>query len=293
MKRNMMIAGLVVFLLLAVPAQSLEIVPFKNVDGGTFYPFDFVDLGTALVNDEGSPIEVTVEQYIIYPRLPPMPLNEQFTIDPGDDVMPSDLSFSVLQYMTPGDYTHVVVVYRDGELLAEKTRVFRVAGTHNSFSEINVKVCADPACNDLRPVFVSGEKAYIKVECPENPSITGYIDYQDWTFTDLSFSGGLAEFRPPSAGTYTVNIILSKNGFSREIIEKEVTFLAEEPKSTYYFCSEVEDGICEDCPEGKDPDCGEISIGFAGFEYVITGIVILVIVLLMGLFFLKTRTGRV
>lgn len=267
MKLKLTSLGFVVFILLATPAYSLEIVSFENVDGETFYPMDFIDLGTVLVNNESVNVNLTVEQYVIYPDMIPMPLHEEFMIEPDNDTMISDLSFEVSEYSTPGEYTHVVSVYESGEIIAEKTSTFYVAGTKDRFSDFGIVICADSECEDVRPVFILGEKAYIRVEGSQSPEIRGYVDYPDGeSFSNLHFSGGFAEFKAVSKGTYTANIVLSRDGFSEEIIERNMTFL-----------------------EGEEEPAGEIT-ATGGYEYVIAIIIVFIIlIIIIGLFFLKRK----
>ncbi len=289
MKRSLTLLGFAVFLLLALPVYSLEIVNFEDTEGKTFYPEDFVDLGTVLINDENNTLNLFVEQYVLRPGIDPMPLYEEFTIKPDGDVMISDMSFIVSEYLFPGKYTHMVRVRKSGEIVAEKTTKFYVTGTKEKLSDFEILICADHGCKDLRPVLILGETAYIRVECLENPEISGYVVH-DGDTTTLSFDEGLASFKAVSEGTYIANVIFSKDGFFTENIERDITFVKEGPKVIYYFCSDVKDGVCEDCPDGDDPDCGKITFGY---EYAIVLVVILVIFFLIGLFFFRKSAMRV
>lgn len=231
MKRNSIFAGLTFLLLLALPAQSLEIVNFEDVDGETFYLGDFVDLGTVLLNDGNSTLDFLVEQYVLRPGINPMPLYEEFSIGPGGDVMISDMSFEVSTHLFPGEYTYMIRAYSEVELLGEKTKTFQVRGTMQRFSQVDVVVCADSGCGDVRPFFVSGETAYINVDIPENPKIMGDVENSWGGSEKIEFTEGIAEFTPASPGTYTARITVSKSGFLTEILEKDIVFTSEEERS--------------------------------------------------------------
>jgi hypothetical protein len=278
MKRNPILLGLVVFILLASPAYSLETIGFEEVDGETLYSGDFVDLGIVLFNDESSEINLTVKQYVVHPGISPMPLYQEIVIEPGEDTMISDLSFFVTDYTKSGEYKYVLVIYdsESMELVTKKTSVFQVSGTSKRFTGTELTICADPACDDLRPVFLLGEIAYIFLQSRENPQITGYVVSSEGERTDLDFEDGSAEFKGSSEDVYTANIELSKEGFLTENIEKDITFVEEAAKPVSYFCNQTEDGICEDCPEGEDPDCGKLLIGYENM------IIMIAIILILG-----------
>jgi len=295
MKCKFVLLAFAVFILLALPVQSLEIVGFEDVTEKTFYSGDFVDLGTVLINNETKGLNLTVEQYIVRPGIPPMPLYEEFVIGAGNDTMVSDMSFEVSEYSASGEYTHVVSVYDagSGDLKSERVSTFYVSGTNESFSEIDIAICADSSCDDVRPVFLLGETAYIKVECPENPEITGYVNAISGGTTTLDFDGRSASFKANSEGVYMAKIILSKDGFFTETIEKNITFVGEAAKPTYYFCNETEDGVCEDCPVGEDPDC--MKIAEMNNFYLPIAIIAAVIVIagLLAFWILKGKKGKI
>ncbi|MCK5017714.1 MAG: hypothetical protein KAS32_11685 [Candidatus Peribacteraceae bacterium] len=287
---KLMILSVAVFLslVLSMPVQSLEIVSFMEVDGDTFWPFDSVDLGMVIINDESRSVVLFVEQYIVYPKTPPMPLLEEMTIAGNGDEMISDLSFEVSEYSEAGEYDHVVRVYEDDEMVLEKTSTFYIYGTTGKLEGFTSTICADHGCTDVRPVFELGETAYIFVECPNIPQVSGYVDYPDGSSEHLVFSGDVAKLKPVLGGVYTANIILSKEGFTDEVIEKEITFEESLAPPSYFFCSDVEDDMCDiHCKEGEDPDCIRMR-GEFNFLLIVSAIIVIVM-LVIGTLLFKMR----
>lgn len=288
MKGRNILTIAIVAALLASPlgAESLEIIGLENIDGVTFYPYDFIDLGAVIVNDGDSDMNLVVEQYVDYPGSDPMPLYEEVSIKADGNEMISDLSFSVSEYSVMGDYYHYVRVYDSWGVITERVRTFSVDGTGKKMNDYEVGICGDPGCSEIKTTFILGETAYLVVD-NHGAYIGGYIDYNDYSFSDLYFSDGVAEFSPASPGRFTANIVLSQEGFLDEIVEKEITFVDGFGEPTYFFCSEAEDGVCDiHCEEGKDPDCEKMGGDINFFVILGLGFVILVIV---ALFFLRFR----
>jgi len=292
MKRDAIVLGLafVVFLALAMPVQSLEIVSLYDADGETYGPLEFVDLGTVLINDADADVSLFVEQYMVYPGVEPMPLYEEMTIEAGGDDIISDMSFDVLENTRPGAYIHSVKIHDSvtDELLAEKVSRFYVEGTSDRFEDVSIAVCENPECNSVTSVFVLGETAYFRVASPENPDIEGYV-YNNGDPSTLYFSGeGVAEFRPFSAGVYTANVILSKDGFEDEVVEKDITFLETANRPAYFFCDEIEDDVCDvHCPDGEDPDCAKLKETYTSF--LVVSVIVVIVMILIGLLLLRMR----
>ncbi|MCX6818149.1 MAG: hypothetical protein NTU57_04805 [Candidatus Aenigmarchaeota archaeon] len=212
-----------VFIFLAVPSHALKIVNLAEFEGKTFYPSDTVDLGIVLLNNESRQLNLTVEQFLTYPGINPIPLYEQVTIGAGNNTLISDFSFDVYDYSKPGMYIHSVRVYEDEKLVADKTSEFSVKGTIQFFGDYDLITCTDVACSDVTSIFDAGETVYIYLESDENPTIEGYVDRPDGGLTNVFFTNGVTEFVPAYSGEYKVNVILSKDGFSPEKIEKDIT----------------------------------------------------------------------
>jgi uncharacterized Zn ribbon protein len=223
--KDFMLFSMMIFILLTSSAYSLEIVNFQDVNGETFYSGDSVDLGTVLVNNESTQVNITVEQYLIYPGIEPMPLYETFVIEPNNNTMISDLSFDVSEYSKSGTYVHSVRIYESDNVIGEKTTTFYVAGALDSFSDCEAVICYDTACDDVGLVFDAGETVYVKVECPQNSEIKGYLVYDD-TFKDLYFTTGLASFKA-DPDIMNIRVVLSKEGFAEKTIQKEITVTGE------------------------------------------------------------------
>lgn len=225
MFKSYVLFSIIVFILLIPSVYSLEIVNFQDANNKTYYLGDFVDLGTVLANNESTQMNVTVEQYLVYPGIEPMPLYETFVIEPGNNTMISDFSFDISEYSKSGKYVHSVKVYESNNIISEKTTTFYVSGTMNSFTNCETIICYDATCDDVGPVFDAGETVYVKVECPENPEIKGYLIYND-TFKDLYFASGMASFKADK-DIVNIRVILSKEGFEDKTMQKEITVTGE------------------------------------------------------------------
>jgi len=293
MRVNSILLTFAVFILLALPVKALQVVPLAELNE-TFYPGDFVDLGIVMINNESRQINLTVEQYILYPGLAPMPFFEEITIPPQNDTMITDMSFDIFNESTSGQYAHVVRIYKEDKIIAEKIRMFFVeSGAQDKLSGIMVTVCADSECDDMRPVFVLGETAYIMAEADQNPDISGYVEFPDGNFASLQFADDIATFNAGSAGDYAIRLMLVRDGFDVEEIERNITFVKEAAKSTYYFCNETKDGVCETCPVGEDPDC--MKIAEMNDFYLPIAIIAAVIVIagLLAFWILKGKKGKI
>jgi len=293
MKCKFVLLVFVVFILLTLPIKALQVAPLAELND-TFYPGDFVDLGIVLINNESRQINLTVEQYILYPELAPMPMYEEITIPPHNDTMITDMSFDVYNESTSGRYVHFVRIYEVDEIIAEKIRMFFVeSGAQDKLSGIMVTVCADSECDDMRPVFVLGETAYIMAEADQNPDISGYVEFPDGNFASLQFADDIATFKAGSAGDYAIRLMLVRDGFDVEEIERNITFVKEAAKPTYYFCNETEDGVCEGCPDGEDPDCMKI---MEANNFYITAAIMAAVIIIAGLlafWIMKGKKGKI
>jgi len=234
MRLGLKLMGLIFLLALAMPGQALKIVNLAEVEGKTFYPGDTVDLGIVLLNNESKQLNLTVEQYLSYAEINPIPLYENVVIGTGNNTMISDFSFDVSEYSKRGTYTHSVRVYEGESLAAEKTTTFSVGGTTQIFSDYNVVICSDSECNDVTSIFDAGKTVYINIESTQNPTIYGYVETPNGSLTNLQFTNGMAEFKPASAGAYEVNVILSKDGFAPDKIEKNITVIGSETVTNLY-----------------------------------------------------------
>ncbi|MFH1237665.1 MAG: hypothetical protein V1648_04670 [Candidatus Aenigmatarchaeota archaeon] len=226
-RKAIFISAIAVFILFSVPVYSIEIASFENNEGRTFYPGDVIDLGVVLINNESGQVNLIVEQDVSIPDTVPMPLYEIFVIGPGNNTMIADLSFAVSDNSRPGEYAHMVRVYVGDDLIGEKITLFYINGTTIRFSDYGMVICADEKCDDVKSSFNVGETVYIKVESAQNPIMEGFLDMPDGNHTVMQISGGMAQFIPVSAGTYKINVVLSKDGFAPETIEKEITVTGE------------------------------------------------------------------
>lgn len=214
--------------------QAVEIVNFEDIEDRVFYPGDFVDLGTVIVNNEDKTANLIIEQYVIYPGIDPKPLLEEITIPPNNYTMISDLSFEVFENSIPGKYSYIVTIYENDELITEKIVNFYIENTEQELEDAEVMICGDPNCENIKTIFYMNETAYILANPFEGTEIIGYVEYvgkDNKNLINLFFDGGIAEFRPQTPGIYEINILFSKEGFSPKIIEKNITFIREEQYS--------------------------------------------------------------
>lgn len=283
----------VLWLCLFVNVHALKILPLDTIDEVTFYPGDTIDLGIVLFNNESRDVELLVEQYLLYPEAKPMPLYEKVVLPANNHTMITDMSFDVSEISPSGEYNHIIKIYEEGKLIAENQRTFYIQAAEKRFDDVEILICADETCNDIRPVFVLGETVYIKVKSSHNPEIKGFIKSPKGGHINLSFYKNTANFKANSAGEYMLTILLSKDGFASEEINNTIEFVKEYKKPPSYFCGEIEDGVCEEnCPT-EDVDCKkitEMSNNTWGFYMIIILFISMIaLVIILTLWKFKTR----
>ena len=293
MKRLLISAFILLFL--AFPAHagaSLEVILPENVLRETFYPGDYVNLTTTIKNNFDQAKNFIVEEFVLYPGIPPMPLMELIELDPGESGILPDLSFSLWMTMFPGSYAYGFTVYdENGNVLNKTTIGFQVQGTEKSFEEIEVLVCGDLSCNDVRRIFTLNDKVvYVRINSEENPETAGQIVHPDKVVEGLDFSDNIAEIKLGKTGLYELSFVSVKEGYINSYKSLNFSVMKEEPKIHYEFCNETSDNVCDSgCPYGEDPDCA----GIPGMDYTLWIVVFLILVFIavLSVFFMKRKPG--
>ncbi len=267
-------------------AQAIEVSTPSNVSNRTFHSGDIVNLTTVIKNDFSRTKNFTVEEYILYPDIEPVLLLDVIELEPNESKPLPDLSFGVSETTTPGVYVYTFAVYdENGSMLKSDAINFRIEGTEKTFKPIEVLVCGDRRCNDVRKIFTPNDEVYIKVNSEETPEIRGYVVYPNKSVEMLKIDESTGHVKIGRPGLYEIGLVFSKEGYADR--EKVVRFsvIGGESKIHYEFCNESRDYVCDDeCPYGKDPDCeepvGNVDTTWMVFVLVAVSVVVFIFVFL-------------
>jgi len=117
---------------------------------------------------------------------------------------------------TNGIYIYQITIFNDTEVLADKNVSFRIIGLKSVLNDFDVKICKEELCITETKYFMAGEDLFVKVRNPQNADIVGVIHAKNGVSEDLHFKDNIAKIKLFEDGKYTVDVILSKDGYFEE-----------------------------------------------------------------------------
>lgn len=279
--------------------QAAQSAPLMSIslNKEQFKPGDEIKAGIIFTNNFSQQIKgILTCGFVSYDNtLPPMPKAQEINLAPGEKIN-FDCSMMVGETMPNGLYKAMAEARdENNNLIAENTKEFSITGAKKEI-KADLLVCKNENCDTNQAVFLRGEIVYLKL-------ITNILDLEIKSLlednktkekSDLIFKDSKARITAVKDGSYMVKIILNKNGYSEQIIQKDFAVInaSAEIKSAS-ICAV--DGKCagqenkQNCPQDCVP--GKIKI----FSSKIIGLAVLFIFIIIGIMyylFIRKKADR-
>ena len=155
-------------------------------------------------------------------KLPPMPYVEEINLAQGQKSKTFIFTMTIGETMPEGIWqAEVEIRDENNNLIVKNYKQFLVTGTKKEINA-DLLICVDIDCKDNKAVFIKGETVYLKL----NTSLidlqinAGIQDSQTQNQQAVIFNNNVAQVKAEQQASYIINLILNKDGYSEQNIQK-------------------------------------------------------------------------
>ena len=315
-----MLSFLLTLPLAIVNAQSIDI----SLNQQTFRPGDEIRAKASFTNPESQHLSghIICNFISLSPGLPPSSFMEKLDLSAGQKSKTFTFSMTVSEWMPEGLYRAEIEIQDEKEtMIAKNHRDFKVIGTKRNI-DAEVNICKDKECSERNAVFVIGETVYLKLDTfITDFDIDTVLTTPDNEIRHLTFKNNLASFKADEAGSFSIAISISKEGYLVHKIDKSIAVIKapveiesasvcdadgncennENPTNCPQdcpsgikddYCDRIIDSICDpDCSSSEDIDCRKKSTK-TYLYYIITILILILISVIAYIIYKKTNEKK-
>lgn len=283
---------LLMFFIPLIFVQAARYAPLMSIslNKEQFKPGDEIKVDIIFTNNFSQQIKgILTCGFVSYDNtLPPMPKMLEINLAPGEKIN-FDCSMMAGETMPDGLYKAMAEARdENNNLIAENTKEFSITGAKKEI-KADLLVCKNENCDTNQAVFSRGETVHLKL-------ITNILDLEIKSSmednktkekSDLIFKNNKARITAAKEGSYMVNLILNKNGYSEQIMQKDFAVISEPAKinsesqcDTNGKCSGQENE--QNCPQ----DCVKVKKSADKTVILIVAIAIITAIMIVAYYFL-------
>ncbi len=263
-------------LLASAAKPPLEITSNKD----SFLPGEEIKITAVFTDNYDIPLKGKIVCDISFPRagFPPAPSFIEFDLKPGQS-QEIKCGQHIDQTSPEGFYGAQVTVFdQNNTIIVSETKKLAVSGVKKSINA-ELSVCADQECKNPKPVFISGEKIFIKtnMEIQGFDPVASVKNLQTGEQKDLQFDRQVAILTAGQTGSYEINLKLNRIGYAEQILIKDFAVIDAPVKIKSEAVCQI-NGKCQG--EENIKNCPQDCAGAAASNN--SGIIIAVILILLG-----------
>jgi len=249
-----------IFMVLLLPPimASLEISELNDY----YFTGDVVEITYTYTNDFTERkgfiiIEDLPMHYTDYVEGINMPFWKYIELEPGESITETSQSFTVSPDLLSGTYYYNITVFSsNGEIVDTAILNFNIFNDILVFEYFEVYTCEDYECDEIKSLFLLSDTVYIQAYNIELADLTAILTLPDTSTQALTFTDNIAELQLTQTGTYSAEIMASKEGYQdyTSYIEFEVVDEISEVIDLTHICNPPDDYCGEDetyqnCPQ--------------------------------------------